>query len=352
MDGSRTEELGNGRLVKDLALDRRRLDCGAHVVGETVEPLGQERLDRRRYFQHTTPTRSSSSRSASISSTKSGFPPAPSTICVSGWLVELDGTAEVVDQLRALGVGQRLEEDRGRIQPPATPLRPDLVELGPCDADEEQRCLVRPLGEVVDEVEKRRLAPVDVVEDEDERTTACQSLEERAHRPEAFVRAAHVVGQADHLPEPLGDRVRLLYLVEQSGELGQARRCRVSIVEVRDVADRLEHRPIGDPLAVRQTAAARDDGFRRNVVDELPNEARFPHARGTENREELTGTIRYRLLERVVHSSPLPLAADHRRVEAAHEARGVRSDEQRVSSTRPFPPHRRDSERAGASARP
>ena len=197
------EELGDGRLVKDLALYRSRLDRRVLVVGETVESFGQEGLDSRWYFEDT-PDAIVFEQERDHLLDKERVSIRAVDNLVSRWLVQLDGTAEVVDQLHALGLGQRLEEDRGRIRPPATPLRPDLVKLGPCDADEEQRCVVRPLGDVVDEVEKRRLAPVDVVEDEDERTTACQRLEERAHRPEAFVRAAHVIGEADRPPQAAG----------------------------------------------------------------------------------------------------------------------------------------------------
>ena len=63
-------------------------------------------------------------------------------------------------------VGERLEEDRRRVVLAAAPRGPHVVELRPRHADEQDRRVPRPLGDVLDEVEERRLAPVDVVEDD------------------------------------------------------------------------------------------------------------------------------------------------------------------------------------------
>ena len=51
------------------------------------------------------------------------------------------------------------------------------------------RRVPRPLGDVLDEVEERRLTPVDVVEDDHERTLPRERLEQSPHRPEALLGA-------------------------------------------------------------------------------------------------------------------------------------------------------------------
>ena len=101
-----------------------------------------------------------------------------------------------------------------------------------------------PRGEqrdVLDEVEERLLAPLDVVEDDHERRRLL--LEQLAERP----------------GDLLGGR-RLLALAEQRADRrrgGPVGRQRVELLE------HLDHRPVGDPLAVGEAAAADDPSVDR-----------------------------------------------------------------------------------------
>ena len=61
---------------------------------------------------------------------------------------------------------------------PAAPRGVPLVELRPGGADDEQRDPLRPVGEVLEEVEKRLVGPVDVLDDEHERPFLGDALEE------------------------------------------------------------------------------------------------------------------------------------------------------------------------------
>ena len=60
----------------------------------------------------------------------------------------------------------------------AAPARTLVEELGAGDADEQDRRVVRPLRQMLDEVEKRRLGPLQVIEQDDQRPSAALRLEE------------------------------------------------------------------------------------------------------------------------------------------------------------------------------
>ena len=64
-----------------------------------------------------------------------------------------------------------------------------LEELRAREAEEEDRGVARKVGEVLDQVEQRRLGPVDVLEDEDERPVVGELLEQAADREEALLEA-------------------------------------------------------------------------------------------------------------------------------------------------------------------
>ena len=179
---------------------------------------------------------------------------------------------------------------------------------------------MRPGREVVDEIQEGGLAPVDVVEDEHERTPPGESLDERSDGPERLLGAARLLNEADHLAKTTGGDLGFLIAVEHVAESSQVLRVGGRVVEVRCVADRLEHGPVCDSLAVRQTAPTRDEGGLAQVRHELLHKTRLPDACGTENREELARAVARRLLEGVVQAPPLASAPDHGRVEAAHLA--------------------------------
>ena len=95
-----------------------------------------------------------------------------------------------------------------RTRPPPQPGR--IVEqLGTREADDQER---RPheVGQMLDEVEQRRLRPVDVLEEEDERLHVGDALHHLAGRPGDLLRAALAVerlheagGEAEHVRDCL-----------------------------------------------------------------------------------------------------------------------------------------------------
>jgi hypothetical protein len=101
---------------------------------------------------------------------------------------------------------------------------------------------------VLDQVEERRLAPLDVVEDHDERAVECRVLEHLPHRPGDLGR------RRDRLPlaEESGDRPPDGVVVRQFGEL----------------LDHLDDWPVRDSLAVREAAPV-DDASTIELSEEL-----------------------------------------------------------------------------------
>ena len=82
-----------------------------------------------------------------------------------------------------------------------------LAQLGTGERDEQQRRVARPLDEVLDEVEERRLPPVDVVEHDHERPRLRQPLEHAAHAPEGLLGRSRR-DSPEHAERTLDDRAR------------------------------------------------------------------------------------------------------------------------------------------------
>ena len=83
---------------------------------------------------------------------------------------------------------------------------------------------LRPVGDVVHEIEERGLAPVDVVEDEHQRAALGERLDERAHRTERLLGTGRLLNEADDLAQPLRDVLRIIDSVEQGNQPRQIRR--------------------------------------------------------------------------------------------------------------------------------
>ena len=70
---------------------------------------------------------------------------------------------------------ERLEQHRRRVQLATAPVRPPVEQLGPRHAEQENRRVAAQVGHVIDEIEERLLAPVDVVQHDDERGIAANA---------------------------------------------------------------------------------------------------------------------------------------------------------------------------------
>ena len=181
-----------------LADDGRPLEHVPLEGIEAVEPSGEERLDRRRELDelHRRPRLLGEHRDELL-----GVERIPlGHLC--------DARAELRRQhAAAVECGEELcrVPGRERLEPHerALPPRPLLEQLRPGDAEEQDRCVAAPAADVLDEVEQRRLGPVDVLEENEQRTLRAERLEQPAHGPEELLRRGGS-GAAEH-PEALDD---------------------------------------------------------------------------------------------------------------------------------------------------
>ena len=115
-----------------------------------------------------------------------------------------------LDQILGLVVAQRGERDEGRAPPGCRPGRPGVEEVGAREAEEQDRGAAREAEDVLEQVEHRRLGPVDVVHHDDERSRDGERLEEPPERPRRLLRRARLVVRTDRAhDQPRRDRPAL-----------------------------------------------------------------------------------------------------------------------------------------------
>ena len=144
---------------------------------------------------------------------------------------------------------------------------------------------------MLDEVEERRLTPVEVVEHADEWSLPCDRLELLAECP------GDLLARGDEL----------LIAEQRLDRLG----CGRIDVGRGELLENLHHRPVRDPLAVRKAASSHD----QDVVErgkELRRQPGLADAGRSEDGEELTRALRRRPLPHARQLAQLPRAADHR----------------------------------------
>src|SRR3972149_5793823 len=79
---------------------------------------------------------------------------------------------EARDEVVAFIPGEWLEQDGRGVQLASTPRRPDLEQLGAGHADHEDGRFASPVDQLLDEVEEDPLAPVAVIQNDDQRPPA------------------------------------------------------------------------------------------------------------------------------------------------------------------------------------
>ena len=218
-----------------------------------------------------------------------------------------------VDELGGLAVAQPLEEHRGRVELAAAPARPLVEELGSCEADEQNRRVAGPVGEVLDEVEERWLGPLQVVEEDDERPRPGPRPRRGGGPPRPSRPAvAGAASEVDRGGDPLRDQ-RCFVAGQRRSDPGEW------ILSVA-TAERLGERPVRDALAVGKAAAAHDRRLASDTRQELRDQPRLADARGAEDREQEARAFADGSLVGLLERGELALAADHRGIEAARPA--------------------------------
>ncbi len=224
-----------------------------------------------------------------VSSTKSGLPSVFSSSVPPLGGRELVIGEQRIEELLALFRRERLELDRGRAQSPSTPARADVEQLRPREADDQQRCVLDALREVLDQLEQRILGPVDVFEHEDQRLRV-------GELGGPFVR-----GPGDLLLAPLGfdplehahgerEQVGHGVVAAARSELGHGFVDRVVIRDPGGDLDHLGEGPVRDAFAVGERAAGKN-GRAFDPVRELAREAALTHAWLAVDGEEMRAAI-------------------------------------------------------------
>jgi len=228
---------------------------------------------------------------------------------------EIRPDEEVLDQRLRLLFGERLEKDRGRIHLPSSPAGAGVEELGPRHAEEKDWGLSAPVGYVIEEIEKSRLRPVDVVDDQHYRATSGERLYEPSYGAEGvFARHDLFARQPDRRRDRVHEPSCLSIRCEHSTELG-----------IRgDLLEDLDEWKVRDPVAVGETASPQDDRATLRL-DELEDEARLADSGRPEHREELARAVAHRARVRLDQLLQLTTSADEGRVEPSLEARHVGS---------------------------
>jgi hypothetical protein len=148
-----------------------------------------------------------------------------------------------------------------------------LDQFGASDAEQQDRCAARPLGDVLHHLEQGGLRPVEVVEDQHHQPLAGEGFEQPAHRPGGVPDRARGVLQTNELRDPLGDGPGVRLPVQQRAQLRPRRGRPVALDHTGGPADRLGQRPEGNALPVGQAAAGEDASRALEVGEHVGDQA-------------------------------------------------------------------------------
>ena len=257
---------------------------------------------------------------------------------------QLRGLEEVGDQARGLVVGERLELQDGRAGAAGTPAHLALQELRTAGCHDEERSPETLSEQAGDELEQAVVAPVEILEDEHERPTCRDRLEEpppggeglgtavaaqlvcrceACERRELSLDPAGVVRVGDDV---LDGETELL--LDDPGRVGR-QDAGVSF-------DDLGQRPERDAVAVRKAAALTPEDHLHAALEalrELPDQARLADPGRADESREPRLFVRDRLIEEPGERVQLALPAH----EWAWVAEPIRSPFVRVARRLPRP---------------
>src|ERR1700741_5183279 len=189
---------------------------------------------------------------------------------------------------------------------------------------------------MLDQLQQRLLAPVDVLEDEHERLRTGELLGPGADGPCDLLLAPLALDgleHADREPEKVCNGLVLARLPELLVRALQ----RVVVGDSGRGLDHLGHRPVGHAFSVREAAAAE---HRRALepVDELPREPTLAPPGLAVQRDEGRMAVADGAREGVLEQLELRLAADERRLERAHRPAGLAGPDDAADGDRLAPP--------------
>ena len=162
---------------------------------------------------------------------------------------------------------------------------------------------------MLEQIQERRLGPVDVLHHHHERPLARDGFQELAHRPPSLLHG-HASGHEACGPRHSGgDQLGLIARRPAAGGRGECRLGGGPSQPPRDLCDR----PIGDPLPVGQTPPDDRRSLLAKVGAKRTYQARLTDARRTEDRDEAGLERRNNLVEGVAQEAQLGFTTDERR---------------------------------------
>ena len=173
-------------------------------------------------------------------------------------------------------------------------------------------------ADVLHQIEERRLGPLEIVEEQQERSIGSEDLQEPPERPERLL-DRRLASRRGRRGTPTRSAIRS---DRSPGPItASSFRCASSGVvqdrESRRLAHQLDDRPERDALPVGEAPAAEDGRVRIDLRCELLDQPRLPGTGRSQDREEMAGAIRRHALERLPEQRQLAVAADHRRIQSA-----------------------------------
>ena len=191
----------------------------------------------------------------------------------------------------------------------AAPGRSRVEQFGPRQREENERCVLAPAGDVVDEVEERRLGPVDVLEHDEQRPLACQRFEQATDGELRVAARRRRRRRRDRPDEEFRDPGRVLVALQRLADRAD------EICVAERVGEHVAQRLVGRPLPVRHAAAGQRATRRGRARRPAPLQAGSSRCRARRRDEVAAGAGRERLPRRELQLLELRLPADERRVE-------------------------------------
>ena len=237
----------------------------------------------------------------------------------------LETRDEAVEQLLHRPLGKRLERQRGGVPAGRPEVGPAFQQVRPGEHQHEDAMVARPLEQVLDEIEERRIRPVHVFEDEDGRAALGEALEEDAPGREEVVPLMRLpLGQAQEVGETGLDPVALLLVFDVGlgglAELLPSGPRVLALGDLRPHPDHLGERPVRDAFAVGEAAAAlpRNQLFDSvDVLAELPGQPGLAEAGDADHRHEVGLGLIGAGVEHLLDDAELSLTPDVGRLEAS-----------------------------------
>jgi hypothetical protein len=231
------------------------------------------------------------------------------------------GRAEdVCDELARVVRGERLERDVSGSSAQGGVCLAVLEQVGPGEAAENDREARAPSGDVLEQVEKGRLRPLDIFEHDDHRLRRRKRFEQSANGPEDLLRQDFRRREAEHAGELLVGPFTLAWIGEQRANALARALLAVGLAEPCGLPHELDNGPEARPLAIGGTAAAEGKHVVAERIDELLRQAALADAGRAEHQHQRGGRVGNCLVEECAKSVQFVLAADDRRVESPHDA--------------------------------